>query len=675
MHRPAKYRPLRGFAFVSIAVLFSMMLAGNSSAEELQLHFRNGDVVTFDVQTPTIGWTSVGMRGDMKRVEIPLSEIGSINLTTSPASEQLAKIRTLIAQLSSQVYLERQRAEEELRVAGRRFRKLLEQESEVGTAEAKYRLSRVVSHLSKSRKDDAQELDRLSYANGKSIDGDAGQFSLRCMYRGDEIEIERSDLMKIMRPRPALDAADNGIAKKVEVEMFHSHEKFVDRKTQREIDFSKSADGKTLSRENDVAEEYTEFGLKFDTPNKKGFVGVSGYPFKFNGIPVGGNSICVYRTRGQSLRFQGEMEIGFCMPGQPGVPAGVNEFGLFLARVQHSRDFIMEAYDETGHLLATVESTDQQCSFHGLRSSQPIAKIRILSNPYLDKVTRVVDKDYAVDTIYVSKKPVPIRGLGSSKKLSFRNGDSLTPQGLKFTDDGSVEFSTADGLQRSVGIGELTMLGFADEKNSAPPEVEGNWKILLEDGSVLIVEPGKTFKSSLVGREFKPEEVAAVWPASEKLRYPVNGDFKRGPTVLVYPTCRIATLDIEFIKDGFVWREADKLEANLILSKNGKDDDTDPTPDGKAEYYSDKKPQNQPTVWLREPMTLPRSQGMIRLLDGQAIAYGDRSLFSLEAVSPSDSKANGIAPTVGVAPTIVVKFGDTSVTIDGAKIKSISPAK
>ena len=72
------------------------------------------------------------------------------------------------------------------------------------------------------------------------------------------------------------------------------------------------------------------------------------------------------------------MELRFCLPNQQSVRAGVHELGLFIARVNHSRDFIMEAYNADGQILGSVEASDQQYVFMGIKSSEPIVFVRIL---------------------------------------------------------------------------------------------------------------------------------------------------------------------------------------------------------------------------------------------------------------------------------------------------------
>ena len=130
------------------------------------------------------------------------------------------------------------------------------------------------------------------------------------------------------------------------------------------------------------------------------------------------------------------------MPNQGSVAAGVMEFGMQMARVNHSRDFIVEAYNADNQLLASVESSDEPCVFSGIKSTQPIAKIRILSNPYLFRIDRAIDEDYAVDSICFSP-PVPIDSLTPKDQpsVTLNNGDLLKTNKIKLSGPDAISIN------------------------------------------------------------------------------------------------------------------------------------------------------------------------------------------------------------------------------------------
>jgi len=127
------------------------------------------------------------------------------------------------------------------------------------------------------------------------------------------------------------------------------------------------------------------------------------------------------------------------LPNQTTVPAGVYEIGLFIARSNHSRDFLLEAYNVDGELLAAVEATDQSCVFSGVKANEPITKVRVLSNPYLFRLDRTPDEDFAIDSVCFSP-PAPVSIPTDSRPgvIRLKNGDLL--RGIEISDALNVEY-------------------------------------------------------------------------------------------------------------------------------------------------------------------------------------------------------------------------------------------
>ncbi len=263
--------------------------------------------------------------------------------------------------------------------------------------------------------------------------------------------------------------------------------------------------------------------------DEPGFVGISGYGFKFKALPPKDNSVCVFKTIGNfPQRFKGVMEFRFCLPNQPSIQAGVHELGFFIARVNHSRDFIMEAYNADGQILGCVEASDQQYVFMGIKSSEPIAFVRILANPFLFRVKRKIDEDFAVDHVCFSS-PVPvINGVTPERGfVRLKNGDLLKGGAMQL----SAEELTIDveDLNQAVVLpfGEIDSIRF-DTVAEYRPMRKRDWFVMLADRSVLKVDAGKEFASQMFdGLRFQPAEITGLWLGSNKSRFPAAEDFAR----------------------------------------------------------------------------------------------------------------------------------------------------
>ena len=449
-------------------------------AEDFQLSLNGGSVITVDVSGLTIDWTDVSENGDMEKRSVPFSDVKQLLLSKAPASKQVAEIRRYLNLLANDDYLKRESAEEKLSdpEIGGRFKSLIKNRSrKAGAFEVRYRIKRILGRLDDQTELPNSEFDRLTLKDGSVFEGDAGDLVINCDFRGNKSSFTRNDLRLISTPiaPPKLLAADS----KIEVRMFHGHEELIDEDEGEDVertpyfyldhqvvvDFDNAPNGAELQRHANINDTFVPFGLRLDTP-KIGYMGISGYPFKFAPLPVSDNSICVTETIGSyPKRFKGIAEVRFCLPNQAAVPAGVLEFGVFIARVNHSRDLLLEAYNADGELLAGVESSSQNqgrqrgCVFSGVKANEPITKVRILSNPYLFRLDRTPDIDFAMDSMCFSP-PVPVSTPADSRPgvIRLKNGDLL--KGVEISTILKAEYlklidETAAQNLKLEGLGEL----------------------------------------------------------------------------------------------------------------------------------------------------------------------------------------------------------------------------
>lgn len=651
--------------------LLAYSFAATSHADEFQLSLSGGSVITVEVDQQTINWTSVMENGDMTQKPIPFSEVKQLLLSKAPASKQVAQIRRYISLLGSKDYLEREHAEEQLSdpKIGGRFKSLIKIRSQESSTEVRYRIKRILERLNDLEELSNNEFDQLTLKDGSVLEGDAGDLLIRCNFRGNKSAFKREELRLISLPvkLPELLAAD----KKIEVRMFHSHEDINDkgetvpsfyRDDQVMVDFNNAPNGAELKRQAEVNETFVPFGLRLDTA-QVGYIGISGYPFKFTPLPVSGNSICVFETIGTyAKRFKGVTELRFCLPNQAAVPAGVMEVGLFIARVNHSRDFILEAYNADGDLLASVESTDKPCVFAGVKSNEPITKLRILSNPYLFRVDRAIDEDYGVDSICFSP-PVAVSSPVDSRPgvIRLKNGDLLKgaqlndeeaeDQGaspaanakmfdtIKIVDNNSISIQVSKSERMTLPIEELQTIRFANEldgslrknkklKLGAANKGPNTWMAVLKDRSTLSVQPGEKMTSTSFNLSFDVEDIAALKVSRNPTRYPEASDFDMGKRVLVFPTCRIASDNLKFSNTGFEWNASDKKLEQPVQTEED-EEEQDPTPKFTSIQYAKNSPEIVPTVWLAPPKSQMPGTGKLRLTDGQQLTLGGESGFEI----------------------------------------------
>ncbi len=689
----------------------ALAIANPARANDFQVSLHRGSVITAELGDQEINWTTVLNNGEMSKRKIKFSDIQKLVLSDAPASQQVAEIRGLITKLESSDYLQRNAAEEKLsqQETGGRFLSLIKAQVENPKFEVRYRIQRILDRLDMDIDEVVNEFDVLYLKDGSMLEGDAGNFKLECQYRDQKFSFPRSDIQLISEPVKPKVATK--VASEVKVRMFHTYENEFYTSKQVLVDFNQSPSGSKLKKDTNVEDVFIPMGLKVGTEEENGFVAMSGYPFRFNAPPSGG-TICVYKNTGSfTSRFKGIMEFQFCMPNQKSVPAGVHEFGLFMARVNFPRSFLVEAYNADGQILAAVESTDKNCVFGGIKSNELITKIRIIANPYLFRIEQEVDEDYAVDHVCFSP-PVPVSNpklshpepliVEGEKKpklelpeeeepneteeivepepllsvVSLKNGDSIRGSNLKVGNEKTVLIDMTDNATITIKLDEVRSLKFAVEE--APPK-EKKWLAVLKDRSAIFVKPGATMASEkFPNLKFKPNEIAALSSAKNRVRYPEATDFEKGAQVLVFPTCRIPVDKLAFTEEGYSWeKDAVKVQQPIyfiepeegeedqppkLTSKNPNPeepedsdpdesknvDPDDPTPQFRSVNYAKAWPYTVPTVWTNRPQSQQPGTGQLRLVDGQQLTLSGAAGFEITKIDSNSVTVSVASKTIDI---------------------------
>lgn len=649
---------------ILLVLAISPMLSKQAAlkAEEFKISLQSGTVITVDVKTPALKWTRVSDSGESREETLKIADLNRIILSDSPVGKKVEIIRQLITDLADRSFQKREAAEEQLSEAetAGQFTEMLQSNLDHPDFEVRYRIKRILARLEEQDSTKREnQFDRIFLKNGTVAEGDLGDLNLELSYRGQPLTLKREQIAMISPPSNKPAPATRG--KKVDVEIFHQPLNVFYRVDQTRIDFEKSPSGEELRRPADVSQTFVPVGLKLGT-EQKGYIGISGYGFKFGPEKrASGNSICVYETVGTySKRFKGIMEMRFCMPNQPSVAAGVMEFGMQMARVNHSRDFIVEAYNADNQLLASVESSDEPCVFSGIKSTQPIAKIRILSNPYLFRIDRAIDEDYAVDSVCFSP-PVPIDSLTRENQptVTLENGDMVKSERIRLTGNNAILINPAGQQNYKIEFDEIRSINFSHSFEKDPKS--RTWTAMTSDGSILSFLPGNPMTSTLFPKiQLSPDKLNGMWLTKNPSRFPMKSDFENGKNVIVFPTCRIIPEAISFSKLGFSWPEDSvKVVQDLTIEGDEKDQD-DPTPDMDRVTYETASPENSPTIWLQPPRSTQPEQGRIILADGQQLVLNGDLKFQLAEIKEDKITISigGEMATIPLEQVQVIEFPD-----------------
>jgi hypothetical protein len=644
------------FAFTLISAWASFALA-----DKLTVNLSSGSVIVVDAPEQTLDWKSISRSGEMKEVALKLSQIKKIDLTDRPASVQVMRVKKLLSQLDSDDYQVRVQAQNELSQpsVGRRFKDLIKSELANDSLEVRVRAEQVLASFNSSSELDKPEYDQAFLLDGDQVlVGDVGEFVLKCKFRGQEVSIKREYLRRITRIESNPPPANKG---PLNVELIHLHKKDFSADAERVIDFEVSEQGDELETSIDVSRAYEGRGVIFEA-EEKNYIGVSGFPLVYSGLPVGGNSVCPFEQgRGFTRKFRGVIRISFCEPGRPDSPAGVLNFGLFAARIDNPRDIIMEAYNADSQLLGCVEATQGPITFFGIKSNEPIAFVRILSNPYLFNLSRHVDETFVVDHIWYGE-PVGLRSAKlarASEEMStvvLKSGDILSVEDIRFTEDGIQVFEPQLKRRMTFPQNEVGSVCLSERpigrrvanttsQLRVPEPTSDKWAVMLKDRSVLTVTPDADFQAELFrGAKLEQESIVGLWALRDQVRFPVAGDFDKGEHVLVFPTCRVAT-KVELNDKGASWDEdAEKIEQPIFEGIPSED----ATPQFNQFEFGRRTESQMPTIWFQKPVLADPAWGAIELLDGQRLTLGSNGGFEIESINdqfvvvegPGDLKAN-----------------------------------
>ena len=186
-----------GIAAIFLTLACAIATRGDVSlAEELTVLYRNNTELTATLPGSTIDWVTVSQNGNLIDQKVKLADIQSLTLSRGRSSELIAQVRQNISRLGDADYVVRENAELALALDGGQLKYLLEQLEDSPSMEVRHRVGRLLNGFSK-RKSEPLPLDTLVLANGRTLEGEAREFSLAGEYRGAEISLDRKTLSLI----------------------------------------------------------------------------------------------------------------------------------------------------------------------------------------------------------------------------------------------------------------------------------------------------------------------------------------------------------------------------------------------------------------------------------------------------------------------------------------------
>lgn len=636
-------RCLKTLIFFVTCVATPCSIVPCSQATELEVTLVSGSVFLADVPIDAINWKEVQSDGQITNRRVATEEINRLWLCETPASNQIAEINQLLVRLQSDEFRTREDAERQLSAPeiGGSFPKMLLQLKAEADAETKYRINRIMDKISDLDASAVSEFDELELKSGRILRGDAGSFSFICNVDGHRLKLNRNQLQMLRRadkiPPPESTLKREAIKTEVVLEL---KDKFY-LPHQTKIDLETDPLGNELTRRMDISTAFTPLGLLLSS-EESGYIGISGFGFKYDDTPTGKNSGCVFTARNdagrvQYRRFRGTLIIEFCLPNQPDIPAGVNEFGIHIATVSHERDFIMEAFNSVGQIIGSVEAGERGCSFLGVRSNEPIARLRIRSNPFLYKLKRKIDDDYTFDSICFSE-PQPLSSVVVANQstdqksiVRLKNKNTWAGDRIEIKRDGSIDLFVED-FETPLTLPADAIESYSSSKAQAKRRSNRrSWSMQLTDGSILHVDPqGNQFRSQLVSEyAVTTDQAVALWPTESSARLAPVADWDEAKSVITLPTGRILTGGIEFTAKGYNWQTLDRRIQDLAPNAHELAGDEDPMPNLQQVVYKEVDVQAAPTLWLKQPQTLEPNTGAIVLRDGQRLVLGEGNLFQL----------------------------------------------
>ncbi len=483
------------------ALALTLSLWAEEAPLERSVHLRDGSVLK--VRLADADWTLSPSDGKAPRI-LRLSRIRRVVLTRSPQSDLLARVGALVAALGDDRWVTREDASAALSALGPAIRGELAAARAVALdPEIKARLDELLESIPDVPPAPGEGLADAVVLGQEALSGDLGAWTLPAEFRGRRLILDREQVLELSADpieagmeAQSLPARTERIAKDVPG-AFPAGATV--------IDFETDAAGRPLKAGQDVSRTFLSKGVGISTSIEGSIVSVNDY--RVDGRS-GGFSCATHQPL-----WQGTLTLRFSVPGNPAVPAGVTHVGFWIAAVSPDGT-MLEALDSRGRVIAQVKTVASGSDFLSLRSSVPIAEVRIVPDPK-------IDSNYTFDDL-IFDAPRPLAGAGHPDLFTvvLASGERLLGRGL------SLEAGTVTLKDPSFGPGDLEfslkevrLLAPPSEGWKAPagePKPKGCW-LLLSDGSRLLARTQDALSCPRLPEGLEGESLAALW--GEEIAY------------------------------------------------------------------------------------------------------------------------------------------------------------
>ncbi|MCE2791745.1 MAG: hypothetical protein ACK493_13560 [Planctomycetota bacterium] len=619
-----------------ILLLLPVFPAAAQETRPAKLGFTNGSAIQVEVLTAELNWRDLVPGAAAEFRQIPVSEI-ELLLTAPQARTRLVNtIKELVEQLGDPDYRRREAAETELKqLPSDQVAALLTTATNNPSAEVAVRARRILSGRT-PKPVNPDQFDWIKLTNGQILRGDAGEFQLSVRFRGQTLNFTRDQVnaLSFVATTPPATAANATTSQLVAWDAAPQG--------LLELDFDRDFVGQDRENATNVNEQYTFQGVRFSS-EIPGNIGIRTIPLESEKFGVGVRGVCVFDRRNPETVsiFRGVTRMEFCQPGLPGLASGIRQLGLVASTIDFPRDIILQAFNSDGQLLAQVEANEPKFAYFGLQAPEPIALVRVLSNPYLLQVQRKVDETYLIDGLKIStpERITPAHA-GEQMLTTLRSGDLIVGGSLNFGADGSCKFSHPDlGLSLDLNSAEIESMVFAKSAPAEPDPKSNRWFALLGDRSVIEVQVGDEFTvNRLDNQPMDAARIVALWSHRDFLRYPLGDDLGSGKRTLVFPTCRIVCDQLKLSATGYSWAEGNPQTllqpVRLPQTSRGEVPDENPAPQFNRLDWVDPKEAQVPSIWFAPPPASNPKLGFVSLRNGEQLSFGPGAEFQLQSISP-----------------------------------------
>lgn len=631
------HRQLSLQIFLLACLLLTPLAPASAQAPRpAKLGFTNGSAIQVEVLTAELNWRDLVPGAAAEFRQIPVSEI-ELLLTAPQARTRLVNtIKELVEQLGDPDYRRREAAEAELKqLPSDQVAALLTTATNNPSAEVAVRARRILSGRT-PKPVNPDQFDWIKLTNGQILRGDAGEFQLSVRFRGQTLNFTRdqANALSFVATTPPATAANATTSQLVAWDAAPQG--------LLELDFDRDFVGQDRENATNVNEQYTFQGVRFSS-EILGNIGIRTIPLESEKFGVGVRGVCVFDRRNPETVsiFRGVTRMEFCQPGLPGLASGIRQLGLVASTIDFPRDIILQAFNSDGQLLAQVEANEPKFAYFGLQAPEPIALVRVLSNPYLLQVQRKVDETYLIDGLKIStpERITPAHA-GEQMLTTLRSGDLIVGGSLNFGADGSCKFSHPDlGLSLDLNSDEIESMVFAKSAPAEPDPMSNRWFALLGDRSVIEVQVGDEFTvNRLDNQPIDAARIVALWSHRDFLRYPLGDDLGSGKRTLVFPTCRIVCDQLKLSATGYSWAEGNPQTllqpVRLPQTSQGEVPDENPAPQFNRLDWVDPKEAQVPSIWFAPPPASNPKLGFVSLRNGEQLSFGPGAEFQLQSISP-----------------------------------------